>query len=67
LGDFRACRPGKIGFAFHRAGSYLADDIPLYSCNKKPLPKFETRNLVDKFYIPNSFNCQFMDFCSFFP
>jgi hypothetical protein len=29
LSDYRGCRPGEIGFAFHRAGRYKKDVIPL--------------------------------------
>jgi len=29
LSDCRGCRPGEIGFAFHRAGRYKEDVVPL--------------------------------------
>ena len=29
LSDCRGCRPGEIGFAFHRASRYKEDSVPL--------------------------------------
>ena len=29
LSDFQVCRPGEIGFAFHRAGRYKEDVVKL--------------------------------------